>query len=142
MKRFFYTDPLAAAWMARHHGLKILGPVLEAATGKRITSSRPMPVWILARAIEAAEKGICGDDDKYFVHQDSLHLLDPQIKDCVLIKSEGVVGFIYAGGLFGLHKVLPRKDTQMRIGECYPANDLTIIQRDGVAFMWPESDGA
>ena len=41
-KRFFYTDPLAAAWMVRYHGLKIHGPVLKA-PGERAISTRPMP---------------------------------------------------------------------------------------------------
>lgn len=126
-KRFFYRDPLAAAWMAKHFGMSFHDGALEE---------------ILWPWDYLYEKKADWSTAVFHVHPDSLHLLEPQPSDCVLIRSEGVVGFVYPGGLFGAVKVLPEKETGMRVGQCFPASDLIIIQRNGVAFMQPESEDA
>src|SRR5579872_4619641 len=82
-KRFFYDCPIKAAFMAKYHGMKIHGPV-QKPTGGIETSTRPMPVWILARAIEAAEKGMVPGDARYYIADESLHLLEPQEHDVAL----------------------------------------------------------
>jgi hypothetical protein len=124
-KRFFYTDALAAAWQVKHHGFKIQGPVRKP-TGEIGESIRPMPVWILARAIEAAEKGQAPEDAKYYVSDDSLHLLHPQLADLAWWKMRD------GGGC--LCETTPMLITQggMR----------SIIQRNGLGFHWPESEEA
>lgn len=61
-RRFFYTDPLAAAWMAKHFGMEFTAPV----TGR----------------IEPSDVGTAMFARGY-VHPESLHLLEPRKGDLV-----------------------------------------------------------
>ena len=63
-------------------------------------------------------------DGKHYLHPHSLHLVEHQIGDLV-----------FAGGRY----------THMRSsasGGLYPINPEVILQRKGIAFMWPESEAA
>lgn len=125
-RRYFYTDPLAA-WMVRHHGLKIHGPA-RMPTGGIGTSTRPMPMWILARAIEHPEKGVGPQDAKYFISPDSLHMLDPHIGDTCQVIEDGWTVIRH------IHDVYDR--------ETFKASWQLkrIIERNGKPFHWPESE--
>src|SRR4051794_7466770 len=72
-RRYFYTDPLAAAWMARHFGMRYQ------ALPSHITS------------YDFIEGSLDGGDGPYIIHPDSLHLLEPQIGD------KSVHGLIWNG---------------------------------------------
>lgn len=120
-KLYFYTDPLAAAWMAKHHGLKILGPVIKDG-GARGTSNRAMPVWILARCIEAAEKGFSASEDRYFIHSDSLPLLEPREGDLLTGRNRSVFMFYDA--------------------KVSPSGTPRVAERKGIPFIWPEGEEA
>lgn len=63
--RYFYTDPLAAAWMAKHFGMRFYCDTFE-----------PFEY-------EGANDILqdMGEDEKACVHPDSLHLLEPQVGD-------------------------------------------------------------
>lgn len=73
MKKYYYTDPLAAAWMAKHFGMKF---VYEDEFQERNNI------------------GILGEDNnfnttisyrnKYFIHPDSLPILEPRDEDFIL----------------------------------------------------------
>lgn len=59
MTKFFYTDPLAAAWMNIKFGLQFV---------------EPLPYEILQKPEQ-------GKDQIYHIHPDSLHLLDTKEGD-------------------------------------------------------------
>lgn len=52
MTRHFYTDPLAAAWMAKHFGMQITRTHCHREDGTFGESTRPVPIWLLARDVE------------------------------------------------------------------------------------------
>ena len=77
-RRYFYTDPLAAAWMAKHFGMEFdwfsdqgNGPVAQ--TPESIAHDILYP----------------GTGGRYYIHPDSLHLLEPQARDTVLFFDNG-----------------------------------------------------
>lgn len=98
--RAFYTDTMAAAWMMAHHGL-----LFEREDGKTCSAD--------LLHLAAFQQGI-----KWFVHEDSLDLLEPRAGDMVLLAS-------------GHEAYLHVKPTTLDPGE-------RIIMRSGVPFLWPE----
>lgn len=122
--RYYYTDPLAAAWMANHFGMKFtIGTDDETLEWKHFANFPcHMPNWAL------------------YIHSDSLHLLEPQAEDVCegLYTGEGReshLTFTYWDTvenikMGNLQAILPKR--QVRIGK--------IIQRNGIPFMWPEVD--
>jgi hypothetical protein len=138
MTRRFYTDPLEAAWMAKHFGMRfeILKPRL--------------PIDADVREVPYCSGGFIGvttwDGDKMlgsrphhpdevlYIHPDSLCLLEPQTGD---IGEEGGFTFKYGGFIGGWNNGNWDKPV-------YPdrAAAVRIIQRNGLAFHWPESEAA
>lgn len=110
--RRFFTDPLAAAWMEKHHGMKF-----------DIFNEEP----------RLFEFYLCEDakfmgGKRYFIHRDSLHLLEPQELD-ILYRTNGYCQTV------GVHIGFPKAKAQIEAGGY-------IIIRNGKAFHWPESEGA
>ncbi len=109
MTRYFYTDPLAAAWMDKHYGMSFV-------------------------KADGAFTCVNGDIDNphfyysecAYIHTDSLCLLAPQIGDVVW--SPGSNGDPGSG-------VLLEDDFDLH----HHAED-RIMQRMGVAFIWPERE--
>lgn len=137
-QRYFYTDPLAAAWMVKHHGLKIHGPV-HTAVGARAISIKPMPVWILARAIEAQEKGQAYEDAKYCIHHDSLHLLEPRVGDFFRWTTSAGKDWHETHHRF----VREGADERYTIGTAKRLIEELhgkILERNNMPFIWPQSE--
>ena len=115
MKRFFYTDPLAAAWMAKHFGMRFWNGAHEI---------QMLPL------VDGEKAGL------WHIHPDSLHLLQPQVGDLVVTQHDeaGVVTQMNpSGGLdFG---------RWFSIGEegKFDSDNHKVVQRHGIAFHWPES---
>jgi hypothetical protein len=68
--RCFYTDPLAAAWMAKHFGMRLLYP----------NDNDVLKGELYYGLLKDAE----GEPDVFsrlYVHSDSLRLLEPQVGD-------------------------------------------------------------
>jgi hypothetical protein len=113
--RYFYTDPLAAAWMAKHFGMKFNEglPTVE-------FSSDPV-----GRNMTAVLVTVDDLFPRFHVHPDSLHLLKPRVGDST---SDGTVDENM--GELQVHHIY----------EYYSEidGDTRIIQRDGKPFHWPE----
>lgn len=125
MKRHFYTDPLAAAWMAKHFGMRFV----SAFSGKEFDGS-----VIVANAgspIEAIR-----EQQTYVIHPDSLHLLEPKVGDMVshlglrAWRIDSIDGAAYHHPAVGSEKI-----DRFTLKSDSP----TIIQRDGKPFFWPEA---
>jgi hypothetical protein len=116
-KRFFYTDPLAAIWMAKHFGMMF--------TDDSIWGYQPGKSII--DLLDSVMKGPV--EAKIYTHPDSLTLLEPQVDDCC--------------------EWIGSPDKRHYSEFCEEDNDfggriecLRIVARNGIPFMWPESEGA
>lgn len=117
MTRYFYRDPLAAAWMEKNHSMKF--------TFKGYASwNDGIKVSIVCGETNDYESIITyATDGKYYIHPDSLHLLEPQAGD---MDSNG--------SRFYENYWLNDAGTYDHSPSC------KIIQRNGIAFMWPERE--
>lgn len=107
--RYFYTDPIAAAWMERHHGMSFY------MNGYKIAQ----PTAFCHDVIE--EDKCNGRPEKYYIYPDSLHLLEPKVGDMIHAKPSPYLSFLWS------------RSCRSSVYE-----NITIIQRNGLAFMWPE----
>ncbi|MFO0906837.1 MAG: hypothetical protein U0835_00455 [Isosphaeraceae bacterium] len=123
-KRYFYTDPLAAAWMGKHFGMVFFTPedddYQEEVYGWESVAG--------AFDFDGAER--------VYVHPDSVLLLEPQDGDWLEIKDADYhLGSCLTSVWHGHSKALGLPQDHQ-----YRGKEFRIIQRDGKAFMWPESD--
>lgn len=132
--RYFYTDPLEAAWMSKRFGMQfneIMGK-----DGKSNLSKSDGGAFA-ARYIENLD---FPEGQRYYIHPDSLYLLEPRDDD-VGIWNQEWSGYAHEGRY--TYPVFGKYASR----EPYTAADYrppmhTIIQRNGIAFMWPESEAA
>ena len=121
MTRLFYSDPLAAAYMAKHHGMKFQNQN----NGAEITGQ------------DIVEHAATGNTCRINIHPDSLSLLEPLVGDCIEFPA-AVPDQRFATvrdnemDMTKLHRSFARY--KLSIGEA------RIIQRSGLAFMWPEQE--
>jgi hypothetical protein len=132
MTRRFYKDPLEAAWMANRFGMRFQ---------KLGYGECPWPYGMfhdfhLRLMTEQADDGIYHRDGlpRFYIHPDSLHLLSPQEGD------EGVDGYglqvVFEGDSWTRrHPVAASADREAE-------GQVVIDKRNGIAFMWPESEPA
>jgi len=120
--RWYYDDPLAASWMAKHYGMKLQFSVGHNYTGHIYTSANDILEY------GAACFQSSGIDRFYYIHPDSLNLLEIKEKD--YINDDGCLGAVWKtnGKL-----VYTEGDYE------FPATG-KIIQREGIPFMWPKKE--
>ena len=116
-KRYFYSDLLAAAWMAKHFGMRF-------------------KLWkwddLSFQFIQTGRGGI-PESTKLEIHPASLPLLEPRVGDLIYI-SESKIGTLTRQN--GDHLKLFTGDWLIKPDRVY------IIRRDGKPFHWPESEEA
>ena len=134
--RYFYTDPLAAAWMMFHQGVKIDGnSYARIRLDKFCTKIEVyhMEDWFAP---------------KFYVHPDSLPLLTPRVGDLVTNtfrgnhgrECSGVVESMANGGASAVITTCERHNGKRHFFES--VSQLIVLQRDGKPFHWPESEAA
>ncbi len=133
-KRYYYTDPLAAAWMAKHHDMiydfadapfdphpwNMPGQYVETHANKELVMRYGVEKEIVTPELRWA-------NHKYYVYEDSLHMLDGQDADRG-IDARGLLVFMEYGNWEYVDSTQSRS----------PAEPVKIILRNGKAFMWPE----
>lgn len=128
--RWFYTEPLAAAWMAKHFGMKLYAlHTDEQMQEYDIEEGNRAFDWFDSCVIDGWERDVemVSDAVKYieaasskiYIHPDSLHLLEPQHGDA--LEQDGTV---FTWGKFCGQNVSTAK----------------VAQRNGIPFMWPERE--
>lgn len=118
MTRYYYTDPLAAAWMAKHFGMKFCDKASHS------VSADPSLWYMAERHYQAGP---------LFIHPDSLHLLEPQKHDLVDF------GWIHPCGQSFHELTLLNKSFKAFCEKSTCDYDShQIIQRRGKPFHWPE----
>jgi hypothetical protein len=112
-KRHFYTDPLAVLWMAKHFGMRFVEEYDADVEIKNLHS------WSLSKA----------QPDRFYIHPDSLQLLKSRSGDLARVRwIPGVPDS--AEVYFPIYIDETKHDV------------LAIVLRDGVHFIWPESEAA
>lgn len=108
--KYFYTDPLAAAWMAKHHEMDFEG-------------------------LSWMEEEFCfalhdpeNEPSHYYIHPDSLHLLEPQVDDVIRDDVDHEYQTVWKD----------EKGLGMDTSKGTASPSGIIIQRNGKAFHWPE----
>jgi hypothetical protein len=119
--RYFYTDPLAAAWMAKHFGMRFVNTNNGADIG-------------LGDIITHAQTGnYCHIN----IHPDSLPLLTPMAGDVLM--RDGLQEHITAHNIYLFVHRAP--DTE-HLFEGFHEKGGMIIQRNGLPFHWPQQEPA
>ncbi|WP_020473650.1 hypothetical protein [Zavarzinella formosa] len=144
-RRYFYTDPMAAAWMNQHHKVRV--DLLEPANNTIAASDDAIFTGgdqfidmeyldLLRWAMEDCAAW------KFQIHPESLHLLEPQIHDVVsyLFTSEPDY-FASAAKRTKMHLKSVTKGKLFSL-KARNMTKLQIIQRCGKPFIWPESEEA
>jgi hypothetical protein len=148
-KCYFYTDPLAASWMAKHFGMRF---VCEFTAGERREFGIPatdenflfsdcgfdggsIERW--GEIIETSKKF-----RKIILHPDWDHLLEPQKDD--VVEDKGITGVWPVYGTVTVFQFpIETADTAIGVNSwCAPtqSKNLRVIQRNGLAFHYPESE--
>jgi hypothetical protein len=125
-RRFFYTDPLAAAWMAKHFKMDFR---IDDPDGKVFleTLLHGLREW---RDATAASMGY-----KFHIHPDSLPLLEPQLGDVVESQQvDGVYDVVVSDDIY-----CGRGDRNTNLKDVKKHGD-KIVLRNGIPFMWPENE--
>jgi hypothetical protein len=136
--RYYYTDPLAAAFMAKHHGMRFM-------------DCAGFDVSACPRLLDCSERH--GLAEAMYIHPDSLPMLHPRIGDLYYNSCNG-----------SYHEVTKKGAPKLIEGSCeirwqysgrkpeditlqtalmwWNGGDTTdrIIQRKGIAFHHPESE--
>lgn len=151
MKRYYYTDPIATAYMGRKFGMQFLGE-----SGEKISfgvTDNSIDWWLT----DELDQGIGYVGIRFYIAQNSLPILEPQDGDGVefdrwqwdrerhedlkdapyqphyaLVKIDEKWKHIFSSGI-GWDTVRPDEKFSL---------PLKIIQRNGIPFMWPEVEEA
>lgn len=114
VKRYYYTCPLKAAYMAKYFGIKLCDRTLKESLVHLGDEFRYESV-----SIDGLWKSKYFDADKIiYIHPDSLILLESKVGDIITYPFQS---------FFQLEK-----------GNSKIIDGGKIIQRNGIPFMWPE----
>lgn len=121
-KKLYYTDPLAAAYMAREFGVKLQGILNEKIVNIHQTNPDDAEFW--TEGSEEVEPDGSESVNSYlgkqfYIHPDSYHIFEPQVGDLLQNEDGAFMQFLGASG--GL-KILYAK----------------VIQRNNKPFFTPE----
>lgn len=123
---YFYTDPLAAAWMSKHFRMRFRIKSAEEGTFQEAY------IEAYANHIHWSPVGWMGCDQRFYIHPDSLYLLEPRLGDIGEPVLDSVFGHFDAVRLSTAHELAETISPLPKFSR--------IIQRNGVAFMWPERE--
>lgn len=156
--RYFYTDPLAAAWMAKHFGMRLLAD--DGDDGLVDAGARFIDCDDTFRELWQHDFSYLG---KLYIHPDSLALLEPKDGDAVEFdrwhwerqRHEDMRNAPYQSHFGRVHlfkNTRPDGGDWLQISSAGVGWDdnyhgqfalpFKVIQRNGKAFMWPESEAA
>lgn len=126
--RYFYTDPLAAAWMAKHFGMQYVSPINATFD------------WSKANSYSSRNGNWMIPGDRLIIHPASLKLLEPMVGD-IGINDDGRTGSYRAAYERRSDKIEMMPEISVPAGfyeRLAAIGEARIIQRNGIAFMWPE----
>lgn len=113
--RYYYTDLIHVAYMAKKFGMGF----------SNIHSGAYFDC-----PLHRDDRLVDDNDDKYYIHPDSLHILEPREGDLISIN----------GGLSANIVTHAEFLDEIKLMEPQFAAPLKIIQRNNQPFFWPESE--
>lgn len=113
--RYYYTDALAAAWMAREFGVEFAIPSYEIWFGTSIETMRELCRYC--------------HDDYFYLTPDSEKILEPQ---------EGDIKTIEHAPPMARTRDDFKESLAETLGITQPSIITKVIQREGKPFFWPE----
>ena len=145
MSKLYYTDPLAAAYMAREFKVRILllNPRYEEDNGQDPFKWSSNWLLIMESCQDGFEKGE-GD-----IHLDDYHIFDPQVSDLVTnTHDKGNAEYRPCSGIVTHPGGGISTDITISVGErhngkryfCEDKKSLQIIQRNNKPSFWPMED--
>jgi len=124
----YYSDPLEAAYMAKHHGMVFL----SSSDGEiQFSLEEESAIPVLELITPMADNYGWVPTNRAYIHPDSLHLLEPKVGDLYLITEPDDDAILHNVTVV-LDNNLCEKWRNRPTGE--------IIRRDGKAFHWPKSE--
>lgn len=80
--RYYYDDPIKAAWQLRQHGVKctVYGSIVGDGTYRE--STKPIPLWALGRAIENNQFS----EYRFYISPETEESLLPRVGDLVELR--------------------------------------------------------
>lgn len=117
MSKLYYTDPLAAAYMAREFGVKLQAHY-------NVTQN-------LGDALTYDEIVLMLDFERFYIHPDSYHIFEPRAGDVMITEIPGTSSVEVVSS-----------DIRARefIDHLVEKRGAKIIQRQGKPFFWPERE--
>jgi hypothetical protein len=151
-KRFFYTDSLAASWMAKYHGMRFIDDAgndiwfepYGGSFGYFLNHEQPVNLLFVSKPNDEKASFLHPEitfrsTDRAYIHPDSLSLLEPRVGDW------GTDGE-YSGKVGGVDASLVTICVPERHNGksyfCCPRAPFVIEKRYGILFMAPESEDA
>lgn len=130
--RYYYTDPLAAAWMTKHFGMNICPDDREIPMAKNIAlSDSGLMIQVDFAAMGAPQWR------KLYIHPDSLHLLEPKVEDIIIHNQTKNPHKIASVG-DGLFFTDPPEFINGKLCGFHLSKHLfKPIQRNDTPFIWP-----
>lgn len=131
--KYYYTDHLAAQWMDSKFGMKFQEFISVMRDGKFSDEMRDI---FSAHCVD-----FIPSMGRYYIHPDSLHLLEPKVGDFVHFDSlRNPPDKIYA--MTETNYWRAGKDKSPKLGGKGVTRKrfqvTSILQRNGIPFMWPD----
>lgn len=133
MIRFYYDDPISAAYMAKNHGMQLV------------------EFWMFDRSPYAAEisftgkvfieRGSDNSHIKFYLMPDDIKLLEPQAGDLVEYWFEHQPDYWANGNNKKLRRQMEiKKEGHLLSMKARKPFKIIVIQRNGKAFIMPEEE--
>jgi len=115
--KYYYDCPIEAAYMSKYHGIYQQEPLAIGFNAGEYVITRSPHLGL-------------SSDTKYYIHPDSLHLLEPHIGDVCRTNKKLDTGFDDV--------ILIEDKSELNVYN--DVDGFRIIQRNGLSFMWPEHE--
>jgi hypothetical protein len=136
---YYYTDPLAAAWMAKHFGMRFNCFSFELIG--LIDEFEPTTfVYVTPENIADA----CEQEIKAYIIPESLDILEPQPGDLMSVGKilyQCIPDIDSTVARSAEIKFLPQLEISRAL-HCHEKGKVRVLQRNGIVFMNPESEDA
>lgn len=128
-KKLYYTDPLAAAYMAREFGVEITSVHGEFKFTFKEMICECKQVYCKNLTLSHFAH-LPSDTERYYIHPDSYHIFEPMVGDLVSINGGETASLVTHPEMVGV--ILANKDRFV--------STVKIIQRAGKPFFNPREE--
>jgi hypothetical protein len=141
--QYFYRDPLAATWMAKHFGMRFCQNGLgQDLIGMELGDPYEPSASVVCTPEELATAAYEQSIFKGIIQPESLNLLKPRVGDIVRYRVKDCTYIGEAPLAVSTLTYRKRPLSGVNQPEYHPRLEWIdrVIQRDGIPFMWPEAE--